>query len=194
MLLPIKLFSIYFLLYFVLLDFFFIFSNATPKAYGGAKARGLRSCSCWPIPEPQQRGIWAMSVTCTTAHGDARSSTHWARPGVEPPTSWFLVRFISDVPQQELLVCLFCFLFLFWLSPKLLEVPQPGIDPCHCSSPSCYNGNARSLTCWATRELPSPFGVPGVLGSELRQDPEAHTDSVLSACLLQRLLSPCPVF
>ena len=36
-----------------------------------------------------------MSVTYTTARGNARSLTHWARPGIEPATSWFLVGFIN---------------------------------------------------------------------------------------------------
>ena len=62
-----------------------------------------QSCSCWPTPQPQQRQIWAMSATYyTTAHGNAGSLTHWLRPGIEPATSWFLVRFVSDAPQQEL--------------------------------------------------------------------------------------------
>ena len=52
-----------------------------------------RSCSHQPTPEPQQLGIQAASATYTTAHGNARSPTHWARPGTEPATSWFLVRF-----------------------------------------------------------------------------------------------------
>ena len=30
----------------------------------------------------------------TTAHSNTRSLTHWVRPGIEPTTSWFLVRFI----------------------------------------------------------------------------------------------------
>ena len=47
------------------------------------------------MPEPQQCGIRATSVTYTTAHGNARSLTHWARPWIEPATSWFLVRFVS---------------------------------------------------------------------------------------------------
>ena len=42
-----------------------------------------------------------MSVTYTTAHSNAGSLTHWARPGIEPKTSWFLVGFISAVPQRE---------------------------------------------------------------------------------------------
>ena len=43
-----------------------------------------------------------MSATYTTAHGKADSLTHWARPRIEPATSWFLVGFISAVPQWEL--------------------------------------------------------------------------------------------
>ena len=43
----------------------------------------------------------------TTTHGNAGSLTQWARPGIEPATSWFLVRFISTAPWQELLEKLF---------------------------------------------------------------------------------------
>ena len=46
------------------------------------------------MPEPQQCGIRAASATYITAHGNPRSLTHWARPGTEPATSWFLVRFV----------------------------------------------------------------------------------------------------
>ena len=42
-----------------------------------------------------------MFVTHTTAHGNARSLTHWARPGIESTTSWFLVRFVLAVPQRN---------------------------------------------------------------------------------------------
>ena len=38
----------------------------------------------------------------TTAQGNNGSLTHWVRPGIEPATSWFLVRFISAVPRWEL--------------------------------------------------------------------------------------------
>ena len=53
--------------------------------------------SCWhqPTPEPQQCGIWAASSTYSIAHGNTRSSTHWARAGIEPATSWFLFRFVN---------------------------------------------------------------------------------------------------
>ena len=40
--------------------------------------------------------------TYTTAHGNTRSLTHWARPGIEPTTSWFLVGFVYDALQWEL--------------------------------------------------------------------------------------------
>jgi len=48
-----------------------------------------------PTPQPQQCGIQATSVTYTTAHGNAGSLTHRARPGIKPATSWFLVRFFN---------------------------------------------------------------------------------------------------
>ena len=36
------------------------------------------------------------------SHSNTESLTHWVRPGIEPATSWFLVRFVSTAPQQEL--------------------------------------------------------------------------------------------
>jgi len=35
------------------------------------------------MSQPQQCQIRAASMTCTTAHGNARSFTHWARPGIK---------------------------------------------------------------------------------------------------------------
>ena len=37
----------------------------------------------------------------TRAHSHARSLTHWARPGLEPASSWILAKFISAEPQRE---------------------------------------------------------------------------------------------
>ena len=45
--------------------------------------------------EPQQLGIRAVSATYPTARGNAGSLTHWARPGIEPASSWFLVGFVN---------------------------------------------------------------------------------------------------
>ena len=46
-------------------------------------------------PEPQQCWIQAASATYTTAHSNTGSLTHWARPEIEPLSSWILVRFIN---------------------------------------------------------------------------------------------------
>ena len=55
----------------------FAISWAAFVAYGGSQTKGLiRSCSCQPTSEPQQRGIRAASATSTTAHGNTRSLTH----------------------------------------------------------------------------------------------------------------------
>ena len=61
-------------------------------------------------------------MTYATLHCNAGALTHWVRPGTEPPTSWFLVRFVSSAPQRELLLKLLnkknFFLFIKKLSDK----------------------------------------------------------------------------
>ena len=39
--------------------------------------------------------VQARSATYTIAHSNAGSLTHWVRPGIEPVSSWILVRFVS---------------------------------------------------------------------------------------------------
>ena len=43
------------------------------------------------------------SVIYTKAQSNTGSLTHWARPGMEPASSWMLVRFASAEPRWELL-------------------------------------------------------------------------------------------
>ena len=54
------------------------------------------------MTQPQRHGIRALPVTYTTAHGNAGSLTHGARPGIELVSSWILVRLITTEPQWEL--------------------------------------------------------------------------------------------
>ena len=65
-----------------------------------------RSCTCPPMPEPQQCQIWAVSVTHTTAHSNTGSLTH--------SISWLLVRFVSAAAWQELLSSSSFFFFFFF--------------------------------------------------------------------------------
>ena len=57
--------------------------------------RSNQSHSCQSIQGPQQRGVQATSVTHTTAHSNARSLTHWVRPGIEPASVRMPVRFVN---------------------------------------------------------------------------------------------------
>ena len=82
--------------------FFLSFEGHTRSIWRFPGYGSNRSCSCRPTPEPQQCQIWAVSATYTTAHGNARSLTHWVRPGIKPATSWFLVGFVSTAPQRQL--------------------------------------------------------------------------------------------
>ena len=49
---------------------------------------------------------------------------------------------------------LYLFICLFWPRQRHVEVPRPGLNLRHSSDSSHCSDNARSLTCWATRELP----------------------------------------
>ena len=101
----------------------FVFLGPHPQHMEVPRLGGSnRSCSCRPMPEPQQRQIQTMSATYTTAHGNARSLTHWARPGIERVTLWFLVGFVSDAPWWELpkVLILNCDLGQITFSPCIL--------------------------------------------------------------------------
>ena len=90
--------------------FLFCFNNACgiPKlldqgsdlSHGSLTARmpgnfDLIAFLSWGNGEEQDEWIRAASATYTTAHGNAKSLTHWARTGIEPTTSWFLVGFVN---------------------------------------------------------------------------------------------------
>ena len=73
---------------------FFCLFRPAPVPYGGSQVRGCIG----PVAAGQIR---AVSATYTTAQGNARSLIHWARPGMEPVSSWALVRFVSAEPWWE---------------------------------------------------------------------------------------------
>jgi len=84
-------FSFFFLFFFVFLPFL----EPLPWHMEVPRLGVYWSWSYWPMPEPQQRRIWAVSATYTTTHSNTGSLTHWARPGIEPATSWFLMGFVN---------------------------------------------------------------------------------------------------
>ena len=64
----------------------------------------VRAIWLWHLSLHSSPGL---NQSCTTAHSNARSFTHWVRPGTEPVSSWILVRFISAEPWRELPPSLF---------------------------------------------------------------------------------------
>ena len=75
--------------------------GAAPAAHGSSQARGRIGAIAAGLRHNHSNAR-SVSVTYTTAYGNTRSLTHWARPGIEPATSWFRVGFISSVPRWEL--------------------------------------------------------------------------------------------
>ena len=97
------------LLLLLLLLFYFYFLSFCyflGRSYGIWRFPGYgsnRSCSHWPTLEPQQHRIRAVSANYTTAQGNARSLTHWAREGTEPTT--------FDL-NDNISLLYFCFIFI----------------------------------------------------------------------------------
>ena len=83
--------------------FLFSFGTHTCSIWKFPGQGSNQSYSSWPTLQPQQSRIQATSAIYTTAHDNAGSLTHWARPGIEPASSLLLVGFISTEPWQELL-------------------------------------------------------------------------------------------
>ena len=78
----------------------FVF-RAAPAVYGSSQARGQMELQL-PTYTTATVALYPICI-CDLyhAHGNARSLTDWARSGVEPATSGFLVRFVSTARQQE---------------------------------------------------------------------------------------------
>ena len=115
-----------------------------------------RNCSRRPMPEPQQHGIGATSVTHTTAHGNAGFPTHWARPGIEPTTSWFLVRFVNHWAMMGTPGFFYCYYFFngctcsIWTCSGQKMNPSQSCNLHHsCGKTASFNAlpQARGWTC-----------------------------------------------
>ena len=87
-----------------ILYFYFIFFFLGPhlKHMDVPRLGVESSCSCWPIPQPQQCGIQAASANYTTAHVNAGSFIHWVGPEIKPTSSWILGGFVTTEPQEKL--------------------------------------------------------------------------------------------
>jgi len=78
--------------------------RATPAAYGGSQARGqIRAAAAGLHHSHSNAGSEPYLRPPPQLAASPDPLTHWARPGIEPASSWTLVSFASAVPQQELL-------------------------------------------------------------------------------------------
>ena len=92
---------------FLSIFFFFLFSSAAPMACGGSQARGRIRATASSLHHSHSNAGSEPCLWSTPQLKAILDPTHWARPGVEPTSSWILVRFVSVVPWWELLI--FCF-------------------------------------------------------------------------------------
>ena len=98
------------LVYGCIYTYFFIFFRAALEAYGGSQARGRIEAVAASLHHHHSN---ARSESClqptTTGDSNAGFLTHWAKPGIEPTTSRFLVGIVSTVPRWEFPVFWFFF-------------------------------------------------------------------------------------
>ena len=74
--------------------FFFFLFTATLAAYWSSRARGQMSFTSRPQPQPQQ-------LTYAAVWSNARSLTHWARPGIEQASSWTLCWVLNSLNHNR---------------------------------------------------------------------------------------------
>ena len=72
---------------------------ATAEAYGSSRARGWIGAAA--TPQPQEHWIQAISATYMAAWGNSGSLIQWARPGIEPASSWILCRVLNLLSHNE---------------------------------------------------------------------------------------------
>ena len=118
-------------------DFFsFFFFAATPAAFVSSQARVKSELQLRSMPQPWQHQIWVAFATYTTACGNARSLTHWARPGIEPAAlrslSMVLNSLSHNLISAHILSILYQFLeYIFiWIQLQLYPPPYPSNFPC----------------------------------------------------------------
>ena len=86
--------------FFVLFGFLFVFFRVAPAAYGGSQVRS------W---------IKAVAAGLYHSHSNARSLTHWVRPGMESESSWMLVGFVNSwATTGTLRNSSFCFFLIYY--------------------------------------------------------------------------------
>ena len=120
------------------------------------------------MPQPQQCRIQASSVTYTTSCGNAGSLTHWTRPGIEPVSTWILVRFLNHwvTKGTPVFPCLLLLKFWrilfkiwkysFWICLMCIHIWFRLCIPRH--NTMCYCVILRLLYPETVDSLMSPFG------------------------------------
>ena len=100
-------------------------------------------------------------------YGNARSLTHWARPGIKPASLWLPVRFVSTESWRELPVGFLFFVFCFFLK---VSFSIPYLFPRDCAK--CFTDISFILKLsrgWAFQKLDFE-------GNHLRRGTRLETD------------------
>ena len=114
-------------------------------------------------------------ATYTTAHGNARFLTHWARPEIKPASSWIQVSFVTTEPWQECPYFLFfkkkfIYLFIFLFRGEPVAYGGSQARGLHHS----YSNSGLEPSLWPTPQLMAEWGQG--------QNPYPHDTSWVRYC------------
>jgi len=123
------------------------------------------------MPQPQQHQIQATSVTYTTALHNTRSVTHWTGPGIEPASSWILVRFVTVEPQWEHPLLYFLKVNFFWIRAWTLTLTL------HTMKCTCF----KYTVWWILTNVYTTVYTINILG--LEKIPSAAPNFLLPICI-----------
>ena len=96
--------------------FFFWLFRAALLPSGGSQARGQIGAAAASLHHSLSNTgskLYLKSATYTTVYDEARSLTHWARPGIKLASSWMLVRFVNHWTTTGTPVPFIFFFFFF---------------------------------------------------------------------------------
>ena len=133
--------------------FFFFLFRATPRAYGSSLAWGWIGATVANLCHSHSN---SGSEPCLRPTSQLMAMpdhlTHWARPGIEPASSWIPVGLVTTEPRQELLhppflLTLCCLLVLSFLPMRTqsLDYISTSRDAGKCNLPVCAGGKGNSL-------------------------------------------------
>ena len=170
----------------IFLIFVFLLFGATPTAHGSFQAKGRIRATSLGLHHSH---MWDPSRICDLHWNlwQRWSMTYWARPGIEPTSSWILVGFVSTAPQRELPQPTFYYLLKWFSSDMWVDNKLPGRLEWHGSQKLMFKWRGWGVSFPPCSEIGLSLVPPGPFGGPLNVN-ECLVMCVVISVVLQNLI------